>query len=126
METYYFNVDPVAKPRMTQRDKWKGRSIVNRYNAYKDLMTLGSNQMHTGDIPTTIESLIFYIKMPESWSKKKKEAMNGRGHQQTPDLDNLLKAFQDALCKKDQHIYSIKCLGKYWAEEGAILLTLNT
>jgi Holliday junction resolvase RusA-like endonuclease len=35
--------------------------------------------------------------MPESWSKKKKERMNLKPHQQTPDADNLFKAFTDTL-----------------------------
>ena len=38
METYQFNVNPVAKPRMTQRDKWKKRPVVDKYYAYKDEM----------------------------------------------------------------------------------------
>ena len=125
METYHFDVNPVAKPRMTQRDKWKKRSVVEKYHAYKDKMNLEAQKMDMPILPGVLNSLIFNVEMPQSWSKKKKEALNGRPHQQTPDLDNLLKAFQDALCHEDSHIYLIRAgLGKYWAHHGSIILTI--
>jgi Holliday junction resolvase RusA-like endonuclease len=126
METYHFNVDPIAKPRMTQRDKWKNRPIVNRYNTYKDILRLQANSQGLETIPSVIESLFFYVPMPKSWSKKKKAAMVGRIHEQTPDIDNLLKGFMDTLCREDKHVaYFKNGLGKFWSEEGAIILTLN-
>ena len=125
MDAYHFDIDPVAKPRMTQRDKWKKRPIAERYYTYKDSMVLQAYEMELQALPGAIESLIFHIPMPKSWPKYKKEAMVGKPHQQTPDLDNLLKAFQDALCSEDSHIYAIRGgLGKFWAREGAIILTV--
>lgn len=68
-------------------------------------------------------SLIFIIKMPETWSKKKKEDMNWRPHRQSPDTDNLFKAFTDTVFykheKNDKEIYSIKAR-KYWGKEWKI------
>jgi Holliday junction resolvase RusA-like endonuclease len=126
METYHFDIDPVAKPRMTQRDKWKNRPIITRYRAYSDLLRLQANQMGLETLPGNINTLVFHIPMPKSWSKKKKEAMNNRPHTQTPDLDNLLKGFQDVLCKDDKHIYSIsRGLSKYWAKHGYIILVVD-
>ena len=126
MESYHFNVNPVAKPRMTQSDRWKGRPIVNRYNAYKDLLRLDANRMGLEELPDVLGSIYFHIPMPKSWSYKKKLEMNGQLHKQKPDLDNLLKGFFDGLKAKDERIALIsKGLGKYWAIEGAIILTLD-
>jgi Holliday junction resolvase RusA-like endonuclease len=63
--------------------------------------------------------VIFYIPMPKSWSKRKKAQMIGKGHQQKPDVDNLLKAVMDATLKEDCHIYDIHPK-KFWAEQGRI------
>lgn len=58
----------------------------------------------------------FYIAMPKSWSKKKKNLMLGKPHQQKPDLDNLIKTI-DCLCDEDEFIYQINATKK-WAEYG--------
>lgn len=68
--------------------------------------------------------IIFNIWMPESWSKKKKEAMNGTPHRQTPDLDNLEKCVKDSLFYKhekynDCEIFST-ISSKRWSEKGSI------
>ena len=58
--------------------------------------------------------------MPSSWSKVKRRERYGSIHQQTPDLDNLLKGFQDALCADDKHIADLR-LAKYWSILGAVV-----
>jgi Holliday junction resolvase RusA-like endonuclease len=40
-------------------------------------------------------------------------------HKSKPDLDNLLKAFTDALWEEDQGIWSLSAT-KMWGEAGAI------
>ena len=35
---FIFKINPIGKPRMTQRDKWKHRPIVDQYFAFKDLL----------------------------------------------------------------------------------------
>ena len=73
---------------------------------------------------SSIESLIFFIPMPESWSKKKKEQLCGTLHEQKPDIDNLTKSLFDALCDEDSHIALIKGpLTKIWADEGKIAIS---
>ena len=64
-------------------------------------------------------TVIFYLPMPKSWSKKKKALMLGQGHQQKPDVDNLLKAVMDATLKEDSHIYDIHSQ-KFWSDQGSI------
>ena len=39
-----FEIKPLGKPRMTQRDRWAKRPCVNRYYAYKDHLTLLANK----------------------------------------------------------------------------------
>lgn len=110
-------IAPVPKPRMTQRDKWKKRPIVERYFQFKD-------EIHTlvrGDLDARF-TVVFYIAMPASWSVKKKELYNGKPHQNKPDIDNYLKAFMDALCSDDSYVFDAQAQ-KFWAEEGRIELT---
>jgi Holliday junction resolvase RusA-like endonuclease len=59
--------------------------------------------------------------MPVSWSKKKQIGLEGKPHQQTPDLDNLIKGFTDALTDADSQIWNISAC-KLWGREGAILV----
>lgn len=44
-------------------------------------------------------ALTFYMPMPESWSAKKKQQMNGQRHTTKPDRDNLEKGVCDAFNK---------------------------
>lgn len=123
--TYIFKVDPVSKPRMTQRDAWKKRPIVLRYNEFKDSLNAEALRLNVPELPGKLKSLVFLVQMPKSWSVKKRNIMYGKPHEQRPDLDNFLKAFWDALCKEDSHIYCIEGqLGKYWDYEGKIILKI--
>lgn len=112
-----FNVTPVGKPRMTQRDKWKKRPPVLRYYQFKDEINLAAKQIDY--VPADELKLVFYLPMPKSWSYKKRREMRGRPHQQKPDTDNLTKAFKDALCEDDSYIWHEDC-AKYWDHEGRI------
>ncbi len=62
--------------------------------------------------------------MPKSWSKKKKLEFGGQPHQQKPDLDNLLKGYQDALAKDDSFIWKFELIEKKWATKGKIVVRL--
>ncbi len=63
----------------------------------------------------------FHIAMPPSWSKSKRQLMLGKPHQQRPDIDNLVKAFLDALCEEDSYVYDIRAR-KFWSNTGYILI----
>lgn len=119
-----FPVTPVGKPRMTKRDRWAQRPAVVRYWAYCDAMRAYAEQ--EGFEPKEAGmALTFYLPMPTSWSKKKKEAMNGQPHQQKPDVDNLVKAFLDALLGDDAKVWHLAGVQKRWAYEGAIVVKLE-
>lgn len=109
-----YNITPMGKPRMTQRDKWKQRPCVMRYRAFKDqVRALGV------EVPDSGATVIFYVPMPKSWTKTKRSFLDGKSHQQRPDIDNMLKALLDAVYEEDCQIWDIR-VKKIWAQEGAI------
>jgi Holliday junction resolvase RusA-like endonuclease len=113
-----FPVDPMGKPRMTQRDKWKKRPAVESYFRFKDQLNHIANGLKF-DRKADALYVIFDIPMPDSWPKKDKEEMFGLPHQQKPDIDNLVKAVMDCLFESDQHIYLLTA-EKRWAYKGCI------
>lgn len=72
------------------------------------------------EVPGELE-IEFGVPMPKSWPAKKKLLMEGKPHTQRPDIDNLAKAFMDALCEDDSYVYSLKAV-KLWSNEGYIKL----
>lgn len=111
-------IDPVAKPRMTRRDRWANRPVVAKY--YKFCNTL--REKYGEQITAGQVRLEFQVPMPKSWSKKKKQLMNLQPHQQRPDIDNYAKAVLDALTDDDSHVYSLLAT-KHWAETGSVSIT---
>lgn len=111
-------IDPVAKPRMTRSDKWKERPAVMKYRAYADEVRLKWDYTELEKFPEQVH-LLFIIPMPKSWSKKKKEEMEGMPHQQTPDTDNLTKAIKDIMCGNDSYVYN-EWAEKYWGYRGEV------
>ena len=111
-----YDITPIAKPRMTQRDKWKQRDCVMRYRQFKDeVRLLGIT------VPEFGYHVTFILPMPQSWSEKKKVLKYGTPHQQRPDKDNLEKALLDALFSDDSHIWDGR-VTKRWGYEGKIIL----
>lgn len=109
-----YDILPVSKPRQTRADKWKKRPCVLRYREFADECRLKGVK-----IPESDGHIIFYIPMPKSWSKNRKQAFNETPHQQKPDIDNCLKAVFDAVLKDDSGIHDIRA-SKVWAYNGCI------
>lgn len=107
---------PVPKPRMTRSDRWKQRPAVVRYHKFCDQL----RSLVAGTPEPTFE-IIFYMPMPSSWSKKKQATMVGKPHQQKPDVDNLLKAYLDALCVDDSYVWDVR-VKKFWWVAGCIVI----
>ena len=101
----FYPISPVACPRMTKRDRWKKRPVVVAYFAFRDEVRLAKVNL---PIPYKVT---FHVEMPPSWTKKKRIAMDGTPHLDTPDKDNFEKAFLDALFGNDSHVWS------GWAEK---------
>lgn len=116
--TKMYNINPVAKCRQTQRDKWLNppRLCVGKYYAFKEQVAL--LKLH---LPKEGAHVTFLMPMPKSWSKKKRLKMVDTYHKQVPDLDNLIKALGDAVYQDDSCISSISA-SKVWSEEGGILI----
>jgi len=67
-------------------------------------------------LPPAGAAIYFFIPMPARWPKPKRKRMYYAEHMQKPDVSNLLKAFEDALIKKDETIYQYSGLGKFWVD----------
>lgn len=102
-------VDPVPKPRQTRSDKWKQRPCVVRYRDFADEVRAAGATLKNGD------SITFVI-------ATNVRSRHGKPHEQRPDLDNLLKAFMDAILKEDSGIHTLGPLRKVWGESGCIII----
>ena len=113
-------IDPVAKPRMTRSDRWKKRPCVMRYRDYSNRLRKAA--LLQKYVPANELIMQFHIKMPVSWSKKKKEQMRGRPMQSRPDIDNLQKSILDSLFPdEDSAIWKV-CASKRWADVGSVTI----
>lgn len=114
-----YNITPVPKPRMTQRDKWLNppRPGVAKYRAFKDAVCAAGVEIRVFG-----SDICFVLPMPASWSKIKRARMLGTRHQSRPDLSNLLKALEDALFTEDSHIWNYHGLTKIWGIKGEIII----
>lgn len=108
---------PCPKPRMTQSDRWNRRPTVIKYQQFADRLRVlwGDRQ-----VPERID-IVFVLPMSRSWSNSKKLAMDGKPHQQKPDIDNLQKAFFDALLVDDSAIWEVRAQ-KLWGHQGKIII----
>ena len=97
---------------MTQADKWKKRPSVVKFFAFRDAI----KQSTIHNIALESFDIEFYIQMPKSWSKKKKELHNGNPHKQRPDLDNYIKAWCDSVFEEDSVVWRFKA-SKRWTDK---------
>ena len=118
-EWHEFDIDPCPAPRMTKSDRWKKRPVVMKYFAFRDEFILQAN-VKGYTLQPEIE-IFFIIAMPESWSEKKKKAMDGQPHQTKPDWDNLSKGICDSFGKDDGFVWKAD-IEKRWGRKGKILI----
>ena len=119
---YTFDISPVSKPRMVRSDKWKKRTATDSYWAFKAELKLKANLAGLKTLPPILDSVLFIVPMPDSWSERKKKSLDGMPHTQRPDLDNFLKGLQDCLCSEDSHIWRIRYLSKVWGRTGQLII----
>ena len=120
-QVYQFNLLPIPKPRMTQRDKWAQRPPVIRYRAFADQIRVEAHKQ--GLVLGNGLAYEFHLPMPKSWTKKKRAEKLGQLHDQKPDLDNLIKSVFDALCDEDKAIGSIGQAKKVWGATAKIIIS---
>jgi Holliday junction resolvase RusA-like endonuclease len=106
---------PMGKPRMTRQDQWlvgdKMREVVARYWAYAQLL----RDAFDGKFPEEISGMKadFYIAFPKSYPVWKRLQLDGKPHEEMPDIDNLLKGAMDALVANDEIIAEVHAR-KFW------------
>jgi len=120
MPAYRFDVVPVAAPRMTHADRWKRRSCVVKYFEYRDAVRAQAQAM--GVTLSECFSVEFYLPMPRSWSKRKRQDHDGKPHQVKPDADNLLKGWMDCF-GEDCAVWSVSA-SKFWSASPAVVLVV--
>lgn len=122
MSKITIHIEPIGKPRMTQRDKWARRPVVLRWFDFKDQLKAAC----IGQIPEGTVSVSWkaYISMPKSWSAKRKREMEGTPHFSKPDRDNIDKGILDSLFHDDSHIYH-GVLTKLWDDGKGARLELE-
>ena len=123
MKTHELYLTPVAKHRMTQSDKWNQRPEVVKYRRYCEALNLLCRTVDYR-IPDVL-SVTYVLPMPPSWGATKQKAMLDQPHMQRPDLSNLVKAFEDALCKNDETIHTYVSVQKIWGTQGKIVLHID-
>ena len=116
---YLFDVIPMGAVRMNRADAWKKRDVVVRYFAYKDILRLQAKAMNF-ELGKVFDA-VYFLPMPNSWSEKKKERMNGMPCEVKPDTDNITKGLKDTFLKNDSMVWYEKA-EKRWAYKGSILI----
>jgi Holliday junction resolvase RusA-like endonuclease len=112
------NVAPVAKPRMTRRDRWAKRDIVVKYYNYKDTVRL---LVGDWELPDEFR-VIFGIPFPKSYGPRKREELLGKPHRIRPDVDNFLKGLFDVFRVEDGDIWHVEASKIWTSGDGFILI----
>lgn len=96
------NREPMAspRPRFTTKGKYVHSYMPKDYVAEKEIIASSIKRVY-GDkllLNSKLElSIVFYMKMPNSWSNSKKALLAGTYHTNKPDLDNLVKTYKDCM-----------------------------
>ncbi|WP_438446850.1 RusA family crossover junction endodeoxyribonuclease [Gorillibacterium sp. sgz5001074] len=90
------NIAPMGAVRMTGRGKWTSPT-AKRYLQWKESLgyMLMAQRPQQTDYAVAVKAR-FYIRIPDSWSKKKREEAEGKPVTVKPDIDNLVKGLFDA------------------------------
>lgn len=126
---FVLNITPQTHVRATKgdsvffripRDKLRPAGLkrllrLEKYNQYK-IDLLAECKKNGFSIPAEGTSVTFFVPLPKSWSKKKRKQYHGTLHQSKPDLSNLLKSFEDAICIEDKYIAHYSEVSKRWVD----------
>jgi len=109
---------PMGKPRMTRRDRWAKRPVVQKWNSYKDVVRLSVPPGF--QFPLSDFWVIFTFKPPKSWLISDAIESYGSPHQVVPDKDNLEKGIIDIfLPKNDSKVFDGR-VTKVWGPHDKI------
>ena len=94
--SHQFNINPVpaARPRVSRWSTY----YPKKYTQFKKDMEALTSELNTTPCETLVcVSLEFMIKIPKSWSKKKRLAGENTYCNNNADIDNYIKAILDSL-----------------------------
>lgn len=114
---YRLSMFPFPKPRMTRKSSIFSKP-AKKYWVFKDALRLAAYGEFLEDLGDILRAE-FKVRMPKSWSEKKKAEFEGKPHMQRPDLSNFLKALEDCLYFEDSIIHEIR-IRKTWSGCGGI------
>jgi len=116
---------PLQRARGTRKGFYDPQHIAKRNFALDVMSKIPRAKLI--DTPISFD-MTFVIKMPKSWSAKKRAKFLNQPHIVRPDVDNLVKFIFDALNKvlynDDAQIYKEEAQ-KMWGETGKTILELN-
>lgn len=133
MNRLFLDIEPMGAVRTTGRQKFKDK-YAQRYFTYKQTIklltkTAGFETIPAGE-PITVEEIVFYMPIPQSWSKKKQREAAGQPHIKKPDIDNLIKGLFDSLngvCwADDNQVCEIRNTKKIYSEKPGIEFSIET
>lgn len=136
---YRFDITPVSAVRTVQkdavffripRDKLRPEGLkrlrrIERYNKFKVSVLALAKAQRFQPVEQGMH-IIFYMPVPQSWRKHKKDSMHMKLHTSRPDIDNLLKSVMDGWLVEDNFIADIR-VTKKWVNQliGYIEVWLN-
>ena len=117
--------DPVgqARPRFTRTGRVYDPATSRKYKVHVANIAKQAMEGHEPSNAAILVAIDAYIAMPKSWSKRKRETMNGLYAVAKPDDDNIAKIILDGMigiCYKDDKQVSAMCVKKRWAAEGHV------
>lgn len=90
------------------------KNIIKRYFDYKRSLKAEADRVGFV-IPEENVWFRFFIPMPQSWSKKKRNQMCFQQHKTRPDIDNLSKGVFDSLLVQDMALSDYRA-SKFWID----------
>ena len=108
---------PVAKPRMTRRDRWAKRAAVMRYREFADRVRAASAAAPAHAERVLSLTVIAYFVPPKSMEKEQRAGLIDQLHRVKPDASNILKGIEDILWPRgDSAIADSRCVKRWWYE----------
>ena len=127
MPTYFIDIDPQPYVRRTRQGRFS--PAAKKYHKWLNDFRWLCKEQGLETLPDAGTRLNFYIAMPRSWPKGQRRAMLGKGHHtpkgKSKDLDNLMKAVNDALRPSDDGNIYHQSGCKMWAETGGIEIIIR-
>ena len=115
-------IKPFPAVRINAKSIWNDRSqaYITKMNELR-LLIWDDKEFIINSMIKGIYLVEFQFKTPKSWSLKKKERMIWSNHKQTPDCDNLLKAFKDTIFYQEDHndceVSRSNAIKNWWDED---------